>query len=67
MRLPPKKSKQKQVVIDYTSLESAKASAPASYDYESWLEGSIILQLYPESDQADHTELNRGHQARGAR
>lgn len=41
MRLPPKKSKQKQVVIDYTSIDTAKASAPASYDYESWLEGAI--------------------------
>ncbi|GAA5934749.1 uncharacterized protein JCM15063_003057 [Sporobolomyces koalae] len=41
MRLPPKKNKQKQVVIDYTSLESAKSSAPASYDYGSWLEEGI--------------------------
>ncbi|GAA5910490.1 uncharacterized protein JCM6883_003026 [Sporobolomyces salmoneus] len=41
VRLPPKKSKQKQVVIDYTSVESAKSSAPSDYDHESWLEEGI--------------------------
>ncbi|GAA5871270.1 hypothetical protein JCM16303_000701 [Sporobolomyces ruberrimus] len=41
VRLPPKKSKQKQVVIDFSSVESAKSSAPSSYDHESWLEEGI--------------------------
>ncbi|GAA5977122.1 hypothetical protein JCM5350_003226 [Sporobolomyces pararoseus] len=41
VRLPPKKSKQKQVVINFTSIESAKSSAPQDYDHESWLEEGI--------------------------
>ncbi|GAA6017223.1 hypothetical protein JCM11491_001858 [Sporobolomyces phaffii] len=41
VRLPPKKSKQKQVVIDFTSIESAKSSAPPTFDYDSWLEEGI--------------------------
>ncbi|GAA5952871.1 hypothetical protein JCM3765_002992 [Sporobolomyces pararoseus] len=41
VRLPPKKSKQKQVVINFTSIESAKSSAPPDYDHESWLQEGI--------------------------
>ncbi|GAA6060032.1 hypothetical protein JCM10212_001029 [Sporobolomyces blumeae] len=41
MPLPSKKGKQKQVVIDFSSLDHAKASAPSSWDHDAWLDEGV--------------------------
>lgn len=74
LKLPPKKpkgaqskgkGKQKQLHIDFASLDSARASAPADWNADEWLEGADSL-LYGLGEIASSLDFRcRGNAAGG--